>query len=94
MNNKKLIGVGLLSVLGLIGVALLVYAVVINGTAGDVVLVSPAIGRVLATSSMVLPGTIKSPAMMPMVITLATLLPARLTSSTAAMAMIIRWMAV
>jgi ABC-type transporter Mla subunit MlaD len=28
MNNKKLIGVGLLSVLGLIGVVLLVYAAV------------------------------------------------------------------
>jgi hypothetical protein len=30
MNNKKLIGVGLLSVLGLIGVVLLVYAAVVN----------------------------------------------------------------
>jgi Ca2+-binding RTX toxin-like protein len=35
MNNKKLIGVGLLSVLGLIGVVLLVYAAVINGTSGN-----------------------------------------------------------
>jgi hypothetical protein len=90
MNNKKLIGVGLLSVLGLIGVVLLVYAAVINGTSGDDTLRA----RPEATSSMVLPGTIKSTAMMPMVMTLATLLPARLTSSTAAMAMIIRWMAV
>jgi nitric oxide reductase large subunit len=34
MNNKKLIGVGLLSVLGLIGVVLLVYAAVINCPVG------------------------------------------------------------
>jgi hypothetical protein len=34
MNNKKLIGVGLLSVLGLIGVVLLVYAAVVNCGAG------------------------------------------------------------
>jgi hypothetical protein len=34
MNNKKLIGVGLLSVLGLIGVVLLVYAAVINCPGG------------------------------------------------------------
>jgi hypothetical protein len=68
MNNKKLIGVGLLSVLGLIGVVLLVYAAVINWHRSGNDTLSPTAGSDIINGSC--RGRYDSPPMMPMVITL------------------------